>query len=76
MNTYKHFGMALYRFRVFHEDLGPSHLVLVVVHVDRAEKVEDPLLLWTPPAGPRLRSQNSIPADKTTHKHTGKMTLE
>ena len=34
-----------YRFRVLDEDLGSSHLVLVLVHVDRLQQVEDPLLL-------------------------------
>lgn len=50
-----------YRFRVLDKDLGASHLVLVVIHVDRPEEVKDPLLLRTPPTWPCLSCQNGIP---------------
>lgn len=51
-----------YRFRILDEDLGPAHLVLIVVHVDRAEEVKDALLLGAPPTRPRLGRQNGVPA--------------
>lgn len=50
-----------YRFGVLDKDLGAAHLVLVVIHVDGAEDVKDPLLLWTPPARPRLSGQDGVP---------------
>ena len=60
-----------YRFGVLDEDLGASHLVLVLVHVDRLEEVEHSLLLRPPPARPRLYCQDGIPGEDTrTHIHT------
>lgn len=53
--------MFYYRFRVLHKDFGASHLVLVVIHVDRAEEVKDSLLLRSPPVWPRLSCQNGVP---------------
>lgn len=57
-----------YRFRVLDKDLGPSHLVLVVVHVDGPEEVKDSLLLRTPPIRPCLWCQNCIPGQDTPHE--------
>lgn len=59
---------VFYRFRVLDKDLGPSHLVLVVVHVDGPEEVQDSLLLRTPPTWPRLSRQNGIPGQHTPHE--------
>lgn len=58
-----------YRFRVLDKDLRASHLVLVVIHVDRPQEVKDPLLFRTPPTGPCLSCQNGIPGYKYTHNN-------
>jgi len=56
-----------YRFWVFDEDLGASHLVLVDVDVDGDEHVFNALPWFTLPARPRLGRQDGVP---TTHSHT------
>ena len=50
-----------YRLGGFDEDFGASKLVLVLVHVDRFEEVEDPLLLVSSPCWPGLLGQDGIP---------------
>lgn len=51
-----------YRLWSFDEDLGLAQLELVLVHVDRVEKVQDSLTLLTPPTRPGLFCQDGIPA--------------
>lgn len=53
-----------YRLWSFDEDLAPSQLELVLVHVDRAEQVQNPLTFVARPPGPRLPGQNGVPEDQ------------
>lgn len=74
---------ASHRFWVLDENFGASHLVLVVIHIDRSEEVKDPLLLRTPPAWPCLSCQNGIsgwcrhtdPHQRDCLKHRNECTL-
>lgn len=50
-----------YRFWVLDKDFGAAHLILVIIHVDRAQQVQHPLLLGPPPARPGLSRQNGVP---------------
>ena len=51
-----------YRLRGLDEHLALAQLELVLVHVDRAEEVQDPLPLVSAPAGPRLLGEDGVPA--------------
>lgn len=51
-----------YRLWSFDEHFCPAQLELVLVHVDRIEKVQDSLTLLTPPTRPGLFCQDGIPA--------------
>lgn len=50
-----------YRLWSFDKDFGFAQLELVLVHVDRAEEVQDSLALLPPPGRPSLRGQNGVP---------------
>lgn len=43
-----------YRLGGFDENLGSSQLELVLVHIDRAQQVKDPLFFISPPRWPGL----------------------
>lgn len=50
-----------YRLWSFDEDFGLAQLVLVLVHIDRVEEVQDPLALLPSPVRPSLPRQNGVP---------------
>ena len=56
--------LQTHRLRGLDEDLGAPHLVLVLVHVDRVQQMENPLLLLATPRGPRLFGEDRIPEKK------------
>ena len=53
---------ATYRFGVLDKHLAPPHLVLVWVHVDRAQQVLHPLPLVPTPGWPRLGGEDGVAA--------------
>lgn len=59
-----------YRLWVLDKDLSAAHLVLIIVHVYRAQQMHDALLFASLPVWERLLGQDGIP--KT---HTALMTL-
>lgn len=50
-----------YRFWVFDEDFGSAELKLIPIHVDRVHEMTDPLPWFSPPHGPCLGGEDSIP---------------
>lgn len=65
-------SFVTYRFGVLDKHLAPTHLVLVRVHVDRAQQVLHPLPLVPAPGRPRLRGEDGIAARRgdVSHGHT------
>lgn len=57
-------GVLTHRLGRFDENLGPSQLELVLVHVDGAQQVEDALFFVPSPGGPGLPSQDGVPGER------------
>lgn len=54
-----------YRLWVLDKDLRAAHLVLIIVHVYRAQQMQDALLFGSTPVWERLRGQNGVPETHT-----------
>lgn len=54
---------STYRLGGFNEDLGPSELELILVHVDRAQEMKDPLFFISSPRRPGLFGQDGVPEE-------------